>query len=307
MKTSKKKTILITGSGGMVGSLFVKFFASKGYSIIGLYNEQEHAVDTEHTSGIVYADISSRVSVNKIKKKFKHIDCIIHCAGMTNVNECEENKKGCRLANIEGTRHMTELAKSYDAQIIFFSTPMVFSGTRGNYHEIDKTSPINFYGKTKVAGENIILKYEKGLVLRMNPIGVRPTGAHPSFVQWFYEAAKNDKSFTLFSDVWINPISTQTLAGVIEELIKSSGTGILHVGSLDRVNKADIWKIIVAKFSKFSGKVSKAPVEKTKTASIARRPKEMWLNVDNIQKTYGITMPQWQKEIVIVLNQLSKL
>jgi len=303
MKKADKKTVLITGAGGMVGAQLVRFFASKKYEVIGLYHEKEDAVDAKHTSRVIRADVSSKSSVQKIRKQIKHIDCIIHCAAMTEVNQCEENKRQCKTVNIGGTKNIVELADSYGAQVIFFSTPMVFSGIKGNYRETDKTNAVNFYGQTKADGEKIILKYDKGLVLRLHPIGIRPAGTHPSFIQWFFEAARENKSFTLFSDVWVNVISTATLAPLIDQMIQKEEYGILHVGSRDKVNKADIWKIIVKKFPKFSGKANKAPVKKTKAGAIAQRPSKTYLNTGKAIKK-GYKMPKWRDEVKIVLKEL---
>ena len=183
---------------------------------------------------------------------------------------------------------------------------MVFSGDGGNYKEDSPAEPQNYYAETKLRGEREVLGYEKGLVLRVNPIGIRPYGKHPSFIQWFINAAKNNQSFDLFTDVRINPISTNTLAQIICELLFSFKTGILHLGSRDIANKADIWRLIVSNFPKFSGTVTELSVDETKSGKIAKRPKEMWLNVDKAQ-IEGYVMPFWKTEVDSVLKEILTL
>ena len=180
---------------------------------------------------------------------------------------------------------------------------MVFSGKKGNYKETDKVDPPNYYGKTKNEAEKMVLKYKKGLVVRANPIGKRPLGAHPSFMQWFVDMASNDRSFSLFTDVVINPISTSTLALIIGDIINNFRPGILHLGSKNRVNKAQIWEEVVKLFPNYSGKITKLSVNKTHAGKIASRPHEMWLSVDKALDI-GYRLPNWKEEVHMVLNEI---
>jgi len=190
-------------------------------------------------------DITDSSAIANVRKRFKHIDAIIHCAAMTNVNECELHPAECWRTNVQGTAHVTQLARHYGANLIYISTPMVFSGRQGNYREGDRPRPQNQYARSKLAGEKIVLRYRHGLVVRANPIGKRPLGAHPSFIQWFVDRARANESFSLFSDVTINPISTTTLSHDLKRILQNFKPGIVHLGSRDTVSKADIWRFIL--------------------------------------------------------------
>lgn len=283
---SRQKTILVTGASGMLGSKLCVALAKGGFGV-----EKERF------------EISSTKEAKKMAAKLKRIDAMIHCAAMTEVNKCENERRLCRKVNVIGTRNIVDLARCFGANLIYISTPMVFSGHRGNYKERDIPKPLNYYARSKLDGEKEVLKYSNGLVVRANPIGARPPGAHPSFIQWFVNAAKNNKSFTLFSDVRINPISTLRLSQTIVRLLEDFKPGILHLGSLDVANKADIWRLVVSKFPMFTGRVVEKSVDETEAARIAKRPKDMWLNVDNAS-SLGLKMPRWKKEIELVLKEL---
>lgn len=250
-------------------------------------------------------DITSQSDIKKTSEKFKSsgIDYIIHCAAMTEVNRCEQSKALCYEVNVVGTKNIISLARQFKANLIYISTPMIFSGKKGNYKETDTPRPVNYYARTKLLGEKEVVKYKKSLILRVNPIGVRPLGAHPGFIQWFVQAAKQNKSFDLFSDVRINPISTRTFGRILLIIMKNFRPGILHLGSRDVANKADIWRLIVKSFPGFKGQVSMVPVGKTEAAKIANRPKEMWLNVEKASD-WGIPLPLWRTEVKKVLRDL---
>lgn len=285
----------------MLGSKICTVFAKKGFNVLAGYSSNEEFVPTGKNISKVFLEITKKLDDYHLGS----IDVIIHCAAVTDVNFCELNKGICRNVNVRGTQNLIDLAENSNANFIYISTPMVFSGFKGGYREEDKTSPLNYYGKTKAEAEKIVLKYKKGLVVRVNPIGKRPLGAHPSFMQWFVDMASNNRSFHLFTDVVINPISTTTLSDMLGKIIVDFEPGVLHLGSGDRVNKADIWKEVLRSFPEYSGKTTKTRVSKTHAGQIATRPHEMWLNVDSAQKL-GLNMPVWKSEVKIVLGEIVK-
>lgn len=280
-----KSIILITGSSGMLGRKLVDVL-SKNFSVIK-----------------TRFDITDAQAVASMQKRFQRIDTIIHCAAMTEVNKCELNQRECWRTNVGGTANVANLARHYDAKLIFISTPMVFSGTKGNYREHDLPHPQNYYARSKLAGEKIVLRYSRGLVVRVNPIGKRPARSHPSFIQWFIQRARKNESFSLFSDVLINPISTTTLTHALECIIRNFQPGILHLGSKDVVSKADIWRYILKRFPNYSAQVVREPVRATSAGKIAKRPRHMWLNVAKARR-FGIVPPLWRREVEIVLKEL---
>lgn len=291
--------ILITGASGMLGAKISEILSRKGFSVLAVYNYNEEFVPSGKNIEKIHLDIIQKIS----SKQFKNIHAIIHCAALTDVNFCELNKAICWKINVIGTKNLIDLAKLLNAQFIYISTPMVFSGQRGNYKETDKVDPPNYYGKTKNEAERMVLEYKRGLVIRTNPIGKRPLGAHPSFMQWFVDMASNNRSFSLFTDVVINPISTVTLSEVLLEIISRFKPGILNLGSRNRVNKAKIWEEVLKLFPNYSGKVTKLSVNKTHAGRIAFRPHEMWLNVDKAI-SMGCRLPNWKEEVHLVLRDI---
>lgn len=293
------KKILVTGASGMLGSKMSLVLAQKGFYVLASYSSSEEFVPVGKNIEKTHLDITYKISPSR----FRDVQTIIHCAAITDVNFCELNRPLCSKVNVGGTENLIDLVKKLNAQFIYISTPMVFSGKRGDYKETSKIEPANYYGKTKCEAEKMTLKYKNSLVLRANPIGKRPLGAHPSFIQWFVDMASNNRSFNLFTDVIINPISTVTLSNILVEIIKNFKPGILHVGSKDRVNKADIWNEVLKYFPDYSGKITKLSVNKTNAGKIALRPHEMWLNVDKAIGM-GIYLPSWRDEVHEVLEDV---
>lgn len=283
----------------MLGSKISLILAKKEFHVLASYHSNKEFVSVGKNIEKVYLDITKKISPGR----FKDVQTIIHCAAVTDVNFCELNRFLCEKVNVDGTENLINVAKSINAKFVYISTPMVFSGKKGNYKETDKTEPPNYYGKTKDKAEKKTFKYKNGLVLRANPIGRRPLGAHPSFIQWFVDMASNNRSFSLFTDVVINPVSTTTLSNILVEMIKNFKPGLFHIGSIDRVNKADIWEEVVKIFPDYSGKVTRLSVNQTHAGKIAIRPHQMWLNVDKAI-SMGISLPTWKNEVHEVLKEI---
>lgn len=284
------KKILITGVRGMVGLDLAQVASSRGYEVFGIASLRNDDRDIFEDIKLIQRDITNPFNIDD---KF---DVIIHCAAYTDVSKAESEKEKCYKLNVEGTRNVRNLAMRNNAQFIYISTPFVFDGYRGDYREDDCPLALNFYANTKLIGEEISKDYENSLILRVSPIGKRADGQLPNFVQWFIDQAKNNGSFTLFTDVRLNLLHTQTLASLILEVIDKKECGTLHLASRDIVNKAEIWDEIVKKYPNFSGKVQRLSVDGTSAGMTARRPKEMWLNVDKAM-TSGYLLPSWQEEI----------
>jgi len=280
----ERKNIVITGITGLLGSTLKK-----------VLQQQYNVYDIE-------VDIADSEAVKNYKIQ-GNIDWVIHTAAMTNVNQCEKEQQLCREVNVDGTKNVRDLAQKYGAKLLYISTVSVFSGEEGNYKETDAPSPKNFYNVTKHEGEKAVLSYEKGLVLRINIIGVHPDGSRgQNFFEWLVDSVKANKDMKLFTDAMVNPLSNWTIAEFIENIIeKEPPERILHVGSSTVLSKADIGKIVMEKF-KYSGRVEYASID---SLAGAVRPKQMWLNTDYTSEKMNWKMPSLESEIEKILNKIN--
>ena len=100
-------------------------------------------------------DIRDKDVVYDIFKKFKP-DIVINCAAFTDVDKSETKKTLARDVNVKG---LSNIIKSLPrkSKIIHISTDYVFDGKYGNYKEDDIKSPLNYYGKTKLEAENLLI------------------------------------------------------------------------------------------------------------------------------------------------------
>ena len=281
-----------------MGLELVRCAKKDGYYVIGVYNTNPNLIDKNCRN--LKCDIGDTKAISSLGNKIGKINAIFHCASMTNIDKCEKNREACWQANVVGTRNITELAKKHRTKLIYISTGSVFSGEKGNYKENDTPDPKNFYSWTKLLGEESVLAYDKGVVVRTVPIGIHGIGRpQANFIEWLVDSVSNDQSFNLFNDVYINAISAKTLAGLLLKVPKVFKKGVLNIGSKDRLSKAEIGQAVISKFPNFSGEVKLISVDDM-SGNFAARPKEMWFNIDKAVKL-GLKMPNLKDELELIL------
>ena len=86
-------------------------------------------------------------------------DAIVNCAAFTDVDRAEQERPLAHAVNADGARILAEVARARSAFLVHISTDYVFDGARSPpmaYTEADPPAPINWYGRTKLAGEQAI-------------------------------------------------------------------------------------------------------------------------------------------------------
>ena len=150
------------------------------------------------------------------------------------------------------------------------STDYVFDGENGPYAETDTPAPINYYGKSKLAGENAIVT--AGIdhaILRTNVV-YGPPSARPDFVQWVIKALDAEKPITVVTDQFSNPTYVEDLAMAIIRVIERRKIGVYHVAGSDYLSRYEFARRI-ATFFRTNPDLIK-PITTDELGQAAKRP-----------------------------------
>ena len=99
------------------------------------------------------ADFSNPESLRQIVQEIKP-DVICNAVAYTAVDKAEEDEELALKINGISPGVLAEEALKLGALLVHYSTDYVFDGAnKSPYNETDKPSPINAYGRTKLAGE----------------------------------------------------------------------------------------------------------------------------------------------------------
>ena len=84
-------------------------------------------------------------------------DYCINCAAYTNVERAEQEKEMAYLINAEAVKNLARICRAAGCILVHFSTDYVFDGLKGSpYLEDDEPNPLNVYGQSKLAGEDLV-------------------------------------------------------------------------------------------------------------------------------------------------------
>ncbi len=203
--------ILITGSGGFVGSYLYHLLADSGFTVFGVDRSKKNTVD----------EVFDLASPNKLVSVLNELqpDTIIHLAAFSDVELCEVNSQLAFDCNILPVALISDWAGRTGARVIFISSDYVFDGTKGEYSEEDIERPIQNYGMTKLFGEKLVSALPNGVILRPTVIyGWDPDGLN-FFMQLFNDQmGKKDKKIP--TDQINNPTYVKDLCELIKKIIQ---------------------------------------------------------------------------------------
>jgi perosamine synthetase len=294
MKNTIRKKILITGVSGMLGSNLAYYFKNN-YDVLGLYNT--HPVNI---SGILtkQSDISSGNSCRSIIQDYCP-EIIIHCASLTNIDYCEENKNIAEQVNVNGTKAIVDSIKDKEIKLIYISSDSVYGGDKGNYQETDPIEPRNYYGLSKYNGELEVLKKEGSLILRTNIFGWNIQNKH-SIAEWIINELENNRKIEGFTDVYFSSIYTMDIAKVIEVVIQEKINGIFNCASTTHISKFDFILHIAEFFNLYKNLVK--PISIDNFTFKAERGKNLSLNVKKLQDALNYKLPSITQSIASFHN-----
>lgn len=278
-----KPRIIVTGAAGLIGRYCVKT-ASRWAS-----SREVHGLSRADL------DLTDHVAVERAWQLLKP-DAVIHCAALSRTKDCEQNPQLARCINVDATAHLARLSK--DIPFIFLSSGEVFDGRQGWYREGDAPNPINFYGKTKLEAERLVLQNPRHTVVRIVLTAGTSQNGDRSFVEDMCRAAKSGRSVTLYADEYRCPLPAGVIARAILELVGKDESGLFHLGGHERLSRWEIGQALLPWYPELQGRLVKGwACDHTG----APRPADLSLNCEKVQARLSFPIPgfrSWLKDLV---------
>jgi dTDP-4-dehydrorhamnose reductase len=244
------KKILIIGNG-FLGKTISKIAKIKNFEVFEASRTKKIPIDIRKIESVE----------NVIKKK--NPDIIINCAALTDIEKIEKDSNNAFKVNSHGAQNIATISKKYSKKFIQISTDSVFDGKTGNYNEKDIPNPINQYSKSKLKGEQLVLKDNSdAIVVRTNFFGYNDEGNF--LFNWIYKNLKEGKTIKAFDDI------------IFIELSLTEFKGIINLSGNQIFSKYEFIKKIAMTLDYDINLLEKCSSQKIKF--LAKRPKNTTLN-----------------------------
>ncbi len=296
------KRVLITGSNGLLGQKLAEIFSrSNNYSLL-LTSKQEHSVFDEEALPYRRLDATLKREVQRVSEEFEP-DIIINAAAVTNVDLCETERELAWTVNVGSIENLIYAAKLTGARLVQISTDYVFDGRRGPYHELDRPNPLSYYGRTKLASENIIRAsgIPSTLIRTMILYGAG-FNVKANFALWVLRNLGEDKPVRVVDDQIGNPTLADDLAYAILKGIELGRSGLYHISGPDLISRYD-FAVAIAKAFNFNKKLI-TPVKTAAFRQPAPRPLRSGFITLKAEVDLGIRLSNIEQGLVALQNQL---
>lgn len=282
--------ILVTGASGLLG-LNLAIQASRQHEVVGVvYHNSLMNVPFE----VLSVDLGAPEALEHVIA-FSRPDWIIHCAAMANLEDCEKSPARAARINTWLPGALADYASFLGARMLHISTDAVFDGERGNYSEEDEPNPLSVYARTKLEGEQAVLRANpQALVARVNFYGWS-LGGQRSLAEFFFNNLSANRPVRGFTDVFFCPLLVNDLADLLLEMVTKDLSGIYHTVSSECISKYDFGAAIAKQFGLDGTLIS--PTSWKEGGLTARRSPNLTLNTGKLSAALGRPLPGIQAGI----------
>ncbi|WP_417454774.1 SDR family oxidoreductase [Kiloniella sp.] len=278
-------TWLITGASGLLGSQICYHLSMNNINAIGVVNH--HSMPFKGITTI-QCDITDDAEILQLLENAQPKK-IIHCAALTNVDECERNIDLATKLHVTAPDIMARWASINACKMVYISTDHLWDGSKKHVQEHEQPQPLNAYAMTKYLGEKQVLSSNPNtLVARTNFYG-KGLEWRTSFSDWILSALQGAETVYGYTDVFFSPLHRTHLINILMDLVAHDGKGIYHVASAERISKYNFIKKVAIKFG--LPDVRLEGIKSSNIQSQTLRPKDMSLSSEKTSKLLDQKMP----------------
>lgn len=300
-----KPTILITGANGLLGQKLVEQLIHRGTFDVLATGRGKCRLPRDW-KGYIYSqmDITDQDQVNRVIDNSRPA-VVIHCASMTNVDQCETDRDACFSQNVEAVDFIVQACKRHNSHLIHLSTDFIFDGKTGPYDELDAANPINFYGLTKLESENMVR--QSGIdwtIVRTGLVyGISYDMSRSNIVLWVKGALENGKDLTLVTDQFRTPTLAEDLAEGCILIAEQKATGIYNISGNDYLTPYDMAIETARFFGLDASKIHKS--DSTQFSQTAKRPLKTGFIIDKAVANLGYSAHSFKEGIELLSKQIN--
>lgn len=163
-------------------------------------------------------------------------DVVITTAAMLDSELCEREPETCFRINAIGALHVGRASAALGAITVFISTDYVFGGGKRAFTEDDAPNPLNVYGASKVAGEQLVsLANPRHYIVRSSWFfGDHVSHKGYDFPRLMLRRARTQPFVAVVDDQRGTPTYTRDLSGAMRRMVDAGVPfGTYHLSNDD--------------------------------------------------------------------------
>jgi dTDP-4-dehydrorhamnose reductase len=248
-----------------------------------------------------------------------HPDIIVNAAAYTAVDQAEKEESLATRINGESVAILAEEAARSGALLVHYSTDYVFDGSKPEpYTEQDPTKPINAYGRSKLAGEQALQDSKANWICLRTSWVYAARGRN--FLRTMLRLAAEREHLRIVSDQVGAPTSARLIADATAHILARVGQQrqegqtftpkVYHLTA----RGATSWHGFASRILERARDLKALPEIKVKGITAigsteyptpAARPKNSRLSCTAIEQDFGLTLPDWEASLELVLAELA--
>ena len=220
----------VTGVNGQLGHDLMLELTRRGHEAVGSGSGEAYkGEDAVAALRYVPLDITDAEAVSRVIAEEKP-DAVFHCSAWTAVDAAEdaENREKVLALNEKGPENIARACRAAGSKLVYLSTDYVFSGEGTEPWRPDDTNfaPLNFYGETKLLGEQAVRREtERHFIVRIAWVFGKNG---KNFIKTMLNVGKTHDTVRVVCDQIGTPTYTADLARLLADMAESDKFGTYH-------------------------------------------------------------------------------
>lgn len=279
--------ILVTGASGQLGYDVERELERRGIEHLGTSSRE--------------LDITDREAVERLMAAYRP-DAVVHCAAYTKVDLAEDEPERCWAVNADGTRNLAAACREIGAKMLYISTDYVFPGTGEQFRRTDDpVSPVNTYGRSKLAGELAVQSLLKTyFIVRISWVFGKNGN---NFVKTMLRLAETKAELSVVCDQIGSPTYTADLAPLLCDMVQTERYGVYHATN----EGTCAWSEFAEAIFELAGRqVVVHPIPTSAYPTRAARPLNSRMSKECLHSNGFQELPEWKNALARYLKEITE-
>jgi dTDP-4-dehydrorhamnose reductase len=297
----QQRSIVVTGATGLVGTKVVQKLLDSNDNVYAVVRKQPpggypgtRTPTPDTTNGVVLHTVDlAAARPDWTWMQDLRPAAVIHCAAMTNVDECERDPSSAYAINERATRSLAGVCSRYGTHLVLVSTDYVFDGSDehpGPYNENDPVHPLNHYGRSKlhaeIAVQNICEGRAAWSICRTAVVYGSTAWTRANFLTWLLAKLRKREAVKIVCDQVSSPTLADDLAEMLLEIVRQQTVGIFHTAGRTILDRYQFALALAKQFDADTSLIR--PITTSELQQVAPRPLKAGLCIDKIKQQLSL-------------------